>query len=249
MSAADTIAGMKIDAGGTTNSDGRSSNLSAPNTAFSPNLSPYLLKIVDACHDEPVASSFAHSQTRGEMMASHRLQSALVLVASLAVPAIARAQDAAETFDQLRFVLAPGAEIHVLEADGRSVKGKFDAISGHSLIVTVRGTQVLLDQDTVIRIEECHDDSVANGARNGFYVGAGFGLLGGVAILMEGGSPAYLPIVTAVYGGIGAGIGVAIDALIRTPRTVYDVHARHASLAVAPVVGRTRKGVAVSVGF
>jgi len=55
--------------------------------------------------------------------------------------------------------------------------------------------------------------------------------------------------VTAVYGGIGAGIGVAIDAMIRTERTIYDAHARRASVGVAPMVGRTRKGVAVTVGF
>lgn len=179
---------------------------------------------------------------------SHRLQ-LLVLVVSLAVPAVARGQDAARTFDQLRFVLAPGSEIRVVEADGTSVKGTFDGVSGQSLAMTIRGAHVLLDQDTVIRIDERHDDSLANGARNGFYVGAGFGLLGSAAILSEGGSPAFLPILTAFYGGIGAGVGVAIDAMIRTSRTVYDVHARRASLAVAPVVGRTRKGVAVSVGF
>jgi hypothetical protein len=183
------------------------------------------------------------------MMASHRLQSALVLVAALAVPAIARGQETAGSVDQLRFVLAPGSEIRVVEADGKSVKGRFDGISGQSIAMTIQGTHVLLDQDVIIRIDERHDDSLANGARNGFYVGAGFGFLGGAAILMEGGSPAFLPIVTAFYGGIGAGIGVAIDALIRTERTVYDVHARRASLAVAPVVGRARKGVAVTVGF
>jgi len=182
-------------------------------------------------------------------MVSHRLQSALVLVGSLAVPGIARGQETAGTFDQLRFVLAPGAEIRVLEADGKSVKGKFDGISGQSLVMTVRGAPVLLDQDAVVRIEERHDDSLANGARNGFYVGAGFGFLGGAAIAREGGGPVFVPIAMAMYGGIGAGIGVAIDAMIRTPRTVYDLHARHTSVTVAPVVGLTRKGVAVSVGF
>ncbi|HEX7137589.1 MAG TPA: hypothetical protein VF219_07075 [Vicinamibacterales bacterium] len=80
-------------------------------------------------------------------------------------------------------------------------------------------------------------------------MGAGFGLLGGAAIVMEGGSPVFLPIVTVVYGGIGAGIGVAIDALMTTQRTVYDARARQASLSIAPVVERERKGVAVSLGF
>ncbi len=182
-------------------------------------------------------------------MAWHRLRSALVLIASLAAPAIALGQETAETFDKLRYVLASGSEIRVVEADGKSVKGKFDGISGQSLAMTVHGAHVFVDQDTVIRIEERHDDSLANGARNGFYVGAGFGLLGSAAIVVEGGSPAFFPIVTAVYGGIGAGIGVAIDAMIRTQRTVFDVHARRTSVAVAPVVGPTRKGVAVAVGF
>jgi hypothetical protein len=55
--------------------------------------------------------------------------------------------------------------------------------------------------------------------------------------------------VTVVYGGIGAGIGVPIDALMTTQRTVYDARARHASLSIAPVVERERKGVAVRLGF
>lgn len=182
-------------------------------------------------------------------MASQRLRSAFVLLAALALPTAARAQQVADTFDQLRVVLAPGADIRVTETDGTSVKGTFDGISGHSLNLTVQGAHVLLDQDAILRIQERQDDSVANGARNGFFVGAGFGLLGGAAIAMEGGSPVLIPIVTAVYGGIGAGIGVAIDAMITTHRTVYEARAKHASLAVAPVVGRTRKGVAVTVGF
>jgi hypothetical protein len=53
----------------------------------------------------------------------------------------------------------------------------------------------------------------------------------------------------AIYGGIGAGIGVGIDALIKAERTVYDARARRTSLSIAPVVGRERKGVAVRLGF
>ncbi len=171
------------------------------------------------------------------------------VVVVLSAPAAARAQPVAETLDQLRFVLEPGADIRVVGIDGKTVAGTFETISGASLALTVHGARVSLEQDRILCIRQRRDDSLGNGARNGFIVGAALGLLGGLAIHSEGGSAAFIPATTLMYGGIGAGVGVGIDALIRSERTVYDAHARHASLSIAPVVVRTRKGVAVTVGF
>jgi hypothetical protein len=182
-------------------------------------------------------------------MASRRWRIAFVLLALYVVPRSARAQEAADDFDQLRLVIAPGSTIQVVEANGATVKATFLRARGDSLDLLVHGARQIVARDDVVRIEQRRDDTLANGARNGFFVGASVGLFGGAAIAAEGGGPVFIPVLTAVYGGIGAGIGVAIDAMIRTERTVYDAHSRRTSLAVAPVVGRERKGVAVSLGF
>jgi hypothetical protein len=62
-----------------------------------------------------------------------------------------------------------------------------------------------------------------NGARNGCVVGGLVGLLVGLAIAgdVPGGGYA-VPSAILVYGGIGAGIGVGVDAMITTRQTIYD---------------------------
>jgi hypothetical protein len=183
-------------------------------------------------------------------MSFRRWAIAVVLLALLGASRSAHAQEAADDFDQLRFVIAPGSTIQVVEASGATVKATFLGARGDSLDLLVRGARQSVARDDVVRIRQRRDDSLANGARNGLIAGAALGLLGGMAIANEGGSAAvYIPVVTAVYGGIGAGIGVGIDALIKGERTVYEARARHASLSIAPVVDRERKGVAVSLGF
>ena len=49
-------------------------------------------------------------------------------------------------------------------------------------------------------------------------------------------------------GGIGAGIGIAVDALIRRRTTVYEAQGT-ARLHAAPVVGPRAAGVQVSLNF
>ena len=184
-------------------------------------------------------------------MALHRLHSTLVLVAVLAVPAVARGQEPAATFDQLRFVLAPQSDIRILETNGRTVKATFVGFSGESLDVLVDGSRQLISPEDVVRIGQRKDDSLSNGARNGLIAGAAIGLLGGIEITREAGGSAgvFIPVGMAIYGGIGAGIGVGIDALIKAERTVYDARARRTSLSIAPILWRERKGVAVTLGF
>jgi hypothetical protein len=104
-------------------------------------------------------------------MASQRLRSALVLLASLAVPALAHAREVADNFDQLRFVLPPGSDLRIVEADGSTVKGKFVGFSGQALDLVVDGSRHLIAQEDVVRIQQRKDDSLSNGARNGFFAG------------------------------------------------------------------------------
>jgi len=96
-------------------------------------------------------------------------------------------------------------------------------------------------------------DSLRNGALIGLGIGGGLVLVGCLASA-ESGDAGWCVLGAAVYGGIGAGIGVGIDALIpgkkilayRAPGAAGLSHAR---LSVAPVVTPRAKGVAVSFAF
>jgi hypothetical protein len=176
-------------------------------------------------------------------------QPAVLVVCVLTWPGNSYGQEVASTLDQLRVVLAPGSEIHVLTTDGRSIDGTFDRVSGSSLAFSVHGYERILTQDDILRIRQRRDDTLANGARHGFLAGATMGFLVGAALQGEVRSAALIPVSMGLYGGIGAGIGVGIDALIRHDRTIYDATASRHTVSVAPVVQSARKGVAVTVGF
>ena len=101
------------------------------------------------------------------------------------------------------------------------------------------------------RCTSCGDGGVGRGAERCCGVGgAAFGLLVGLG-LREYGGGVYIPLSIAIYGGLGAGIGVGIDALITSDQMIYDARARSSSAGwrIAPVITRERTGIAVSLGF
>jgi hypothetical protein len=50
-------------------------------------------------------------------------------------------------------------------------------------------------------------------------------------------------------GAIGAGIGIAVDALIRGRRTIYEAGQPSARLHAAPVISADARGMQVRVSF
>jgi hypothetical protein len=94
-------------------------------------------------------------------------------------------------------------------------------------------------------------DSLRNGALIGFAVGAVAGALVAVAIICEG-AAVCAPGGALLWGGVGAGIGLGIDAA-RKGKQVLVYRAPGASggarLSIAPVITPRTKGVAVSYSF
>jgi hypothetical protein len=177
----------------------------------------------------------------------------LVLGATL-FPAQAFAQAPAAGFQQLLAKVRLGDEVWVKGHDGKEVKGKLTDVSPTSLEILSGGRNVAFGVERVKTVSIREPDGLKNGARIGFYVGAGVGGLGAFSYCFgadvdncAGGALAAF----ALYAGVGVALGVGIDALIPGGKIeIYRAAARpSARLSLAPILSPTRKGLAVSVRF
>jgi hypothetical protein len=176
---------------------------------------------------------------------------AAVFVLLIGTPRPGAAQEIAGSFDQLRVLVKQGDRVRVTDASGREVVGRIADLGPSSLALLADGARRDFTEKEISTIRQRRSDSVANGALWGLGIGAAVGLLGGVAIASsEEDAVALIPIITAVYGGIGAGIGVGVDALISSEQVIYARRAgTSARIRLGPVLTSNRRGVALSVHF
>ena len=142
----------------------------------------------------------------------------------IALPTAAGGQELAGSFEQLRVLVKPGDTVRVTDGAGDEVRGTVTALSSSSLDLKVDGTRRTFLETNITAIHQRRNDSLANGAKWGFVVGAALGVLGGVAIAREyesGGGGAFIPILGLVYGSIGAGAGAGIDAMHRSEQVIF----------------------------
>ena len=174
-----------------------------------------------------------------------RTFAALILLGCAALPAPAVAQRGqASSFDQLGLLVGPGDKVTVTPSTGKTFSGRIAGLSPDTLTLRVGKQVVTLQQEEVSAIRHRRDDSLVNGAAWGLTVGtvAGFAPCGrchiGPGLAMAG-----------LYGGIGAGIGVGIDALIRGNATVFRRGQSGSRVVVTPQLAPSHKAVSVSVQF
>ena len=165
------------------------------------------------------------------------------------VAASAEAQELAGTFDQLQVLVKPGDTLTVTDDAGERIRGKLSQLSTSSLVLNVSGTQREFQSDEVKRIEKRGPDSLKNGALIGLAIGAGIAGLGIAASVNSSDADAGLFVIAGlIYSGIGAGIGVGIDALVEGRRVIYARSSgTSGKLTVVPVFSGPRKGVLVSL--
>jgi hypothetical protein len=108
----------------------------------------------------------------------------------------------------------------------------------------------------VLEIRQRRPDSLGNGAVWGAVIlGGGTALLLGIACSIDGCARQDVSFFIAgslIDSGIGAGIGVSIDAMIQSKQPIYRNPNRTTSapgLHVAPVLSGRRRGVALSFTF
>jgi hypothetical protein len=172
-----------------------------------------------------------------------------VLAASVST---AEAQGIAATFQELRLLVRPGDTVMVTDTAGREVRGRIAELSPPALTLTIDGARRDLMEADVATIRHRRGDPLGNGALWGFGIGAGLVAIG-VALACDGcgGEEAgYILLGAALYGGMGAGIGVGVDALITRPHVIYERRpVSGARLGISPILTAGRKGALVSFGF
>jgi hypothetical protein len=164
----------------------------------------------------------------------------------------AEAQAVASTFEQLSVLVKPGDKVLVMDAAGVEAEGRIGTLApGELILVTAAGPRKLGERD-VARIRQRRQDSLANGAVIGAVAGMAY-FLTILAIFGDSdGGDVIVP--TVIFGGVmltglGAAAGVGIDALITSRQVIYRPPAGEKTISVAPLVGRGRRGAAVTVRF
>ena len=182
-----------------------------------------------------------------------RLATLFVMASLLFFASPNAAGQEAQSFEQLKLLVKPGDKIYVTDSSGIITKGKIGGLTTSTLTLLSDKKTLDLAEKDVSRIRQWRHDSLKNGTLIGMGVGLGLGLAGTIVFCHDGwadcdGGEAVA--VVAIYGGLGAAIGVGIDALIPSKQTVY-IGGRAASnrIKIRPVLDRSRRGAAVAFSF
>lgn len=170
---------------------------------------------------------------------------------SIFVTTAADAQQVATSFAQLQVLLKAGDTVYITENRGQPEwQARIVDVTASSLAVSIDGVRRELSENNVQRIRRRLPDSRKNGALIGFLVGAA-GITAGVKGLESPpGSCAGGCLAGGVLygGGVGALVGLGIDALIQGKRDIYVREAAgHAS--APPSLPRGAKGLKVTTAL
>jgi len=158
----------------------------------------------------------------------------------------------AQSFEQLRILVKAGDVVSVTDAGGTTSTGQVVELSSSSLRLRMGSLTRELLQADVRKIDQRRRDSLGNGALIGFLVGGGVAATAVLAScgddrsfvnLCEGAVPLA---VVGLWGGLGAGIGIGVDALIVRSQTIYRAPVL-AGIRISPLLSAGRRGVVVSL--
>jgi hypothetical protein len=127
-------------------------------------------------------------------------------------------QGVASSFDQLTVLVKPGDKITVIEVTGRESSGRIGTLSRDALILVTSAGARQLGEVEVATISQRRGDSLKNGAIVGAVAGTAY-FLTMAALLNSADDGGDLIMPAAVISGLtcaglGAAIGMGIDALI-----------------------------------
>ena len=174
-----------------------------------------------------------------------------VVVAGLAAATEVRAQEHG-AFEELGQKVKPGQTLVMKDSAGQSISGKLVSISG-SEIVILRTRALRRDQEERFQAGSITRISRPDTMLEGALIGLGVGLAGAGAIASTNewnpdyGAEGAFMVYGALLGGVGAGVGMAIDSAFKT--TIYDASKTKARVNIAPMVRGGRKGVLATVRF
>jgi hypothetical protein len=176
----------------------------------------------------------------------------LLLAGFVMTVAPVSAQEPAASFDALAGRVRIGDGIWVTDATGREVHGRLERLSGDGLILRADALETFAASD-VRRVRARDRDSLKNGTLIGLGVGGTLGTAWCIGAIADDSGELDARVECAegftVFPGLGALIGVAVDALIPGKvRVVYEASlpgkASGANLMVVPLFSTRVKGVA-----
>lgn len=179
----------------------------------------------------------------------------MMLGLCMVVPLAAAAQGIANSYQELRLLVRAGDTVTVTDNGGQQVSGRITDLSASSLALMVDGRPRQFAESEVATISQRRGDSLANGALIGLVIGAALPAIGLVVAVnrddydddVSGGEVAAI---IAVYGGLGAAVGVGIDALITRRMVIFERRSTSGvTFAIAPLVGPARVAARLSIGF
>ena len=155
------------------------------------------------------------------MRNSRTLAIVLILMGLLAVPA--QAEVISGSWEKVS-TLVDETSIAVDFKNGNRIEGKFDGLFPSELSLITHAAQAKIPRADIERITTRGPDSLANGTLIGAGAGAGLGLAGIVAAGGWGGEDfgAYASGFSLIGAGIGALVGLGIDAIDRKEVVLYQ---------------------------
>jgi hypothetical protein len=172
----------------------------------------------------------------------------IALVILLASTGLVSAQTPRADERNLEATLLAGMTVWITDARGREEKTRIVGLSNDIVTVTAGDDTRRLRTTEIMRVRARHSDSLINGA----VIGAGVAVASGLFLCTrtepwrncrdDAG-----PMVR--IGALGTGAGIAIDALIRGRRTIYEAPPGSPRLSAAPIVSRDARGLQVSLRF
>jgi hypothetical protein len=158
------------------------------------------------------------------------------------VPANAHAQDKSD-FSQLQTTLKQNDKLTVTTDAGIEVKGKLISASPDQIVLNLKGQPQQIPASKILRVQRKR-----NGVLLGALIGMGAGILPAVMLSEytsnEGGNSA----AALVPIGLGAAIGIGVDALLAKNHTMYQRNPNQ-RLTLSPVLDRNRVGARVAWRF
>lgn len=181
-----------------------------------------------------------------------RVLSALSIVWLLlfGVPRSAACQGVAETLNELRLLVREGDRVRVLDAQGHETRGRILSIAPDVLTLRVSTERREWRASDVSQVWMRYRDSLGNGALWGLGVGAVIGGASFTALADRRDQAQAAAIGALFYGGIGAGIGVGVDALIAREKVILERRGKPTSAArLVPLMAPRVRGAVVLVSF
>ncbi|MGE3707875.1 MAG: hypothetical protein AB7I13_21580 [Vicinamibacterales bacterium] len=201
---------------------------------------------IDTPIDTPIARGAAHPTIAW---------TTLLVAAFAALATVASAQQPSSSLSAAVAGVTVGQRLWVTDAGGRETAGRFERLSGDGLVLRIPEIRAF-GEGEVRRVRVRERDPLKNGTLTGLVVGAGFGTAWCIGAIADDSGEIDARVECAegytVFPGLGALIGLAVDAVIPGRlRTIYPSPAAstRSQVTVVPLASRRVKGVALAVTF